>query len=371
MNRRARVLLVDDDAMARQLYAGFLGSQAYDVACAADGASALAALRARPPEVMLVDLMMPGLDGYELCRQIKAEPGLGFIPVVIITALRAEDVPARAAEAGADDFLCKPVSGVELRTRVRSMLRIKQQYEALRSLVQRRQELVQMIMHDMCSPLQVIEGCSHLMLHQGRLHEEDRADAQAIHDQSARLRRFLDQILLTARMESGRLQPHCAPTSPREALMRVVPGWSRLAEMRGLRLQVNGDPDLVRPLDADLLVRIVDNLVGNAFSFSPAGGTIFLRWQAETSEPDSALVLEVEDQGPGLADQMRQRIFDPCESLESARGAVRYHGLGLAFCRLAAEAHGGAIVAEQGARGGALFRVRLPGGPAECPPADG
>jgi len=131
MNHDATILIVDDNTGARETFRGLLGGLGYNLGLACDGAEALDQIEALTPDLILLDVMMPKLDGFEVCQRLKTEPRWRHIPVILITALDSTEALVRGLEAGADDFLTKPVNGLELRARVRSMLRIKAQYDAL------------------------------------------------------------------------------------------------------------------------------------------------------------------------------------------------------------------------------------------------
>src|SRR5713226_1222606 len=132
----AVVLVVDDGVANRELVQAYLAGLDCDVRVAEDGSSALAQIKAEPPDLVLLDVQMPGMDGYEVCRRIKAGPRGRLLPVVMITALNQTDDRVRALEAGADDFMSKPLERVELVARVRSALRLKALYNTLDSAEQ-------------------------------------------------------------------------------------------------------------------------------------------------------------------------------------------------------------------------------------------
>lgn len=129
----ARILVVDDQPLNIRLMEAKLGGEYYDVRGAGDGADALAAMAAEPPDLVVLDIMMPGMDGFEVCRRVKADPALQHVPVIMVTALNAPEERVRGLEAGADDFLTRPVDDIALFARIRSLLRWKQTHDELRS----------------------------------------------------------------------------------------------------------------------------------------------------------------------------------------------------------------------------------------------
>jgi DNA-binding response OmpR family regulator len=132
MNPRPSILVVDDDQSARDTVEALLHADGYDLSFAASGAEALDAVGARPVDVVLCDVMMPGMDGFEVCRRIKVHVEWRLIPIVLVTALDGQDDLVRGIESGADDFLSKPLERAVLRARVRAMLRVRALYEEAR-----------------------------------------------------------------------------------------------------------------------------------------------------------------------------------------------------------------------------------------------
>jgi putative two-component system response regulator len=128
-----RVFVTDDNTASLAFVNRVLGRRGFEVSGATDGAAALAAIRRDPPDVVLLDVLMPGLDGYEVCRRLKADPVTRLIPVVLVTGLQDRDSRIAGLEAGADDFLTKPVDGHELVARVTSLVRLKRYTDALDS----------------------------------------------------------------------------------------------------------------------------------------------------------------------------------------------------------------------------------------------
>lgn len=133
MTRTPRVLVVDDDPAALQTTQAQLLPEGYEVTLAAGGAAALEHLAREPGDLVICDLMMPGLDGYEVARAFKADPEWFYVPIILLTALDGRDAVVRGVEAGADELVTKPTEGAVLRARARSMLRVRHTYKVLRA----------------------------------------------------------------------------------------------------------------------------------------------------------------------------------------------------------------------------------------------
>jgi len=133
MTRAPRVLVIDDDPAALQITRIQLQPEGYELALVNSGVAALDRLSDEPPDLVICDLMMPELDGYAVSRALKADPEWRYVPIILLTALDARDAIVQGLEAGADEFVSKPVEGAVLRARARSMLRVRRTYEQLRA----------------------------------------------------------------------------------------------------------------------------------------------------------------------------------------------------------------------------------------------
>lgn len=131
VNHKARILVADDDWMNREVLEAHLTEAGYDVSVVHSGEKALAAVQEQPPDLVLLDVRMPGMSGYDVCQQMKAEPLTQRVCVMMVTALNRDEDMQQAIQAGADDFISKPISSLILLTRVRNLLRLKQSQDAL------------------------------------------------------------------------------------------------------------------------------------------------------------------------------------------------------------------------------------------------
>lgn len=359
MSTPARLLVVDDDPSARDTIAALLEREGHELQFADSGTAALALLEKELPDAILSDAMMPGLDGFELCRRIKTNPRLKHIPFVLVTALDSKRDLARGLEAGAEDFVPKPANGIELRARVRAMLRLKAQHDEISSLMQLRQDLVNMVVHDMRSPLGVILGSSELLMRRCASEPETVRGLERIARQASGLNKFLNDMLLMAKLEEGRSALSRSSQDVRPLVAEVEASHRLLAEGRGISLSVDV-PAAPRAVEVDgaLFQRVLDNLLSNALKFSSPGDTVRVVLEyPETGRP--GLRLRVLDQGPGIPAEQREKIFGKFEVLLARRQGIAQVGLGLAFCRMVAEAHGGRVYVEPNAPRGSVFTLEI------------
>lgn len=360
---RPRVLVADDNGDMRDYVARLLSEQ-FDVEAVGDGASALAAVHERRPDVIVTDVMMPELDGFELLRALKDDPFTQLIPVILLSARAGEEATLEGIGAGADDYLVKPFSARELITRVESQLqRASAQIYAREQLIEAnriKDEFLATLSHELRTPLNAILGWAHLLkasaLRPGMLER-----ALSSIDRNARAQaQLVDDLLDVSRVISGKLAIKREPVNLRaiisEAVDAVRPGVTEKAIR--LRMDVATDADIIIDGDADRLRQVVWNLIANAVKFTPSGGDV----EVTVKRAGEAIEISVRDSGMGIARDFLPYVFERFRQGDSAPS--RRHGglgLGLAIVRHLVEAHGGTVsAASEGPGTGALFVVRLP-----------
>lgn len=370
---RQTVLVVDDNLQNRLVVEGHLAAAGYEVLLAESGAEAIQALQDRAPDLVLLDVLMPGMDGFETCRQIKALPRGGDTPVVFLTALLDLGSHRKALDSGADDFLTKPVNRTELLIRVRSLLWIRRlrdelaegyhlirsQRDALLHAQRQKEELSTLIVHDLKGPLTAIYALLGLALRDPALTPGTRDSLGEAANASLALHRMILNLLDISRSEDGRLVPRCEELELAGVVTQVSALFAGAAEAAGLKLLTEVRSPGKVFADRDLILRLVENLVENAIKYSPANSVIQIEVLAVA---DATVQLRVRDQGRGIPVVHRQSIFEKYFQIEphSAPQMRASRGLGLAFCRLAAEAHGGQIWVEPNEPTGSLFCVQFP-----------
>ena len=205
MESKAKILIVDDTPSARQMNAAILSKDGYEIEFANDAADCLQKLGTFKADVILSDIMMPGMNGFELCRVVKDDARYRHLPIILISSLDQKEDLVHGLESGADEFLQKPAHPAELRARVRTMLRIKKQYDELQEALKLRDDIAHTIVHDMRSPLNVILGTADL-LSQGIGGEGKRAGGlDRIKKQARRLNSLANDLLMISKIENGRM----------------------------------------------------------------------------------------------------------------------------------------------------------------------
>jgi len=374
---RQKVLIVDDEERNIKLLNAYLMTNQYEIVEASNGEEALRMVNDFNPDLVLLDAMMPGIDGFEVCKRLKTDEITKMIPVVMVTALREKEYRIKALEAGADDFLTKPVDRTELLVRVKSLLRIKsyhdqllhsyqeiaQKNEKLKELEGVREGLTHMIIHDLNNPLTVILGNLELIKFDNENLSETQLDMmERCLNYSVDIRQLIQSILDVYRMEEGKLQPVKELTNVTEMLTDLTGQFIARAKMDQISLifSNSGEVPSVR-IDPSLIKRVIANLLSNAIRHSPEGEEIKVT-TGFLAEKNS-IAFSVKDNGNGLAPKYHQRVFDKFEQVELKNSGVTVGtgGLGLAFCKMAVEAHGGKIwVESDGNAKGCTFKFMIP-----------
>ncbi|HVK82849.1 MAG TPA: hybrid sensor histidine kinase/response regulator [Kofleriaceae bacterium] len=353
-----RVLVVDDSPQNRMVAVGHLEAAGYEVDAVETGEEALAYLGGTRTDLIVLDVLMPGIGGFETCRRVKAMPQATGVPVLFLTALGDREATQPALDAGGDDLLAKPFNRAELLLRVRALIRQRRQAEELaahneklRKLEHDKRRITQLIVHDLKGP------ATALLANAALLRDAHLAPALAeivddIVIATGTLDRTVRNLLDLSRAEDVGLDVHLEPLDLGQIAADVASSLRGFGKLNQVRIELAVEATKLIG-DRELIRRMLQNLVHNAVRHSPRNSEV----RVTTRLDGGAVMMRVEDQGPGVDEQEVEKIFDAYVSRDRPGGG---HGLGLVFCRLAAEAHGGRIWVEPGEPLGSAFCVRLP-----------
>lgn len=350
----ARILVVDDSADAGEVLALRLERDGYTVARVTDGGAALSAIAAQRFDIVLLDVRMPGLSGFDVLTRIRRSRGLLDLPVVMLSGLDDTADVVRALAMGANDYLVKPLDFGLVRARIQTQLvghRLKELNDKLLGIAS----------HDLKKPLLVMQDIVQSLRSEHPLGSSVDAGMQEslafLADSVAYMRRLVEASLDLRAIEVGQLKLNRSAIAV-AALVRAAHARNRAyAEQKriALELELSADADLT--VDEMRIAQVLDNLIGNAIKFSPAGATARVRTRREGGE----IAIEISDNGPGVAHIDPSDLFtEYAARANSPTGTEDSTGLGLAFCKELVELHGGRIGASNNAAGGATFWIRLP-----------
>jgi signal transduction histidine kinase len=346
------VLIVDDFPDTLALYEAVLAEDGHRVRTAPGGAEALRVVDEREPELVLLDVSMPGLDGVEVLRRLRARRG-GGPAVLMLTAARREPHAIEAGlKEGADAYLTKPIDSRELLARVRAAL---ETFRLKKMLEGQRRDHIAMLVHDLRHPLSSLGLIAEVLESEDMSPGDRRAAVAQIRGMCTEMSRLVDGVLAASRLEAGVFSVEPSNVKVGAIIEPLLKVFTPVATRRRITIVFDGSLELEVRADAQKLRQALDNLVANALKFTPRGGRVIVRvWR----EADAA-VFEIADSGPGVAPAEREGIFDRYR--QGSRGrAAGGAGLGLAIARGIAEAHHGSIAVESGELGGAAFRIVIP-----------
>jgi two-component system sensor histidine kinase/response regulator len=359
------ILVVDDQEVNRQLLHDMLELDGHHVLEADNGLTALGLAAEHDPDAILLDVTMPGLDGFEVCRRLRAAPRTSATPVLLITALVQREHRLQGMAAGANDYLVKPIDRSEVTLRVRNAVRMRvmhralqHQFTELQRMERLRDDLVSMVAHDLRSPLTGLRG--YLELLQEELRDQLSPSLGGMLSEAVRA---VDQLngMIGDMLDVSRMEVDALPLERRLADLRGLAAAAVAAlgpppSFHRISITITGEPTEVR-CDVSLVRRVIVNLLANAVRFSPAGSTVEISVAAE----EGGGTVRVRDHGPGIPAAEQQRIFEKFTQLRDSRAArARSTGLGLTFCRMVVDRHGGRIGVSSTVGAGSEFWFWLP-----------
>jgi signal transduction histidine kinase len=366
-----RILVVDDVYDNLLLIENILDDERYSIELASDGKSALAAIDREPPDLILLDVMMPEMHGYEVTRRIRDNEKLSYIPILLVTA-HDQSSAVEGLDAGADDFIRKPFDTDELLARVRSLLRLKHSIDKQEEMLRQREDFVSRLTHDLRIPLVAANRMLYLFYQETYCPlSDDMKDAiQVVSRSNENLLQMVNTLLEVYRHEAGQKKLTLVTCNVQQICNEVIQELLPLAEEKGLSITLTVAPEATTdsgsvPILGDQLElrRVFSNLIGNAIKFTDRG-QIQVQVMKQSTAPTAAprpvnewVAIAVQDTGAGIAPDDQSVIF---ERFRQGRNRRADSGLGLYLSRRIVEAHNGTISLESTFGQGSTFTVYLP-----------
>jgi len=350
-----RLLIVDDSETNRDMLARRLERRGYLLATAAHGQEALEMIADTHFDLILLDVMMPGMSGLDVLKCLRGRAGLNELPVIMATARdRSEDI-VEALNLGANDYVTKPIDFPVLLARIQTQISLKR-------LSDTKDEFLRIASHDLKNPLTAIQGAVAILELNLPPGEADLGRPQGmlslIRRRTAQMQRIISDFLDFDAMEGGRLVLEPAATDLNDIARRIVEENWESGHRKGIELSSELSEEL--PCikgDIPRLEQVIQNLVGNAIKFGDAGASV----RVATRSDKGRAVLEVRDTGPGLSEEDMKRLFVKYARLKNKpTGGEKSSGLGLYICKQIIELHGGEIGARSNPDRGATFWVSFP-----------
>lgn len=372
LNRTPRILMIDDDPFSYEMVEAQLFQDGYELLFRNNGLDAVDQVSTLHPDLILLDLMMPGISGIEVCQQIKSTPQLEHIPIIVFSASGGNESVTAGFEAGADEFLTKPVSRAQLRARIRSMLRLKNQYNTLQQTLQRSEAFSRILIHDMRNPLSGIVLYAQLLQKRGELSTEQQQCLRSIYEESQRLRILLDQMQLFNKLQQGQHKLRRRLTDLRAIFGEVAAKQKPRLEAQKIALVTHILPSPMPSVSIDrtLVHHLLEILLSIAARFTPAEAQItvdinaFLAMETEVTADEQSgypmLQLTISDQGPALPPDVLADLYHYTEEWDVVVPERPKIGVSLALCKMIAEIHEGQLEVTNNEPAGVNFTLVLP-----------
>ena len=379
MDTANKILIVDDTRENIALLSSMLENKDYDLSAASNGELAIKISKHFKPDLILLDIMMPGIDGFETCRQLKKIPVTQDIPIIFISAkVEMEDI-LLGFEVGGVDYITKPFVKEEVLARIKSQLHIQNLHQELKSAhkisiaaSQAKNEFLGKMSHELRTPMHGIISYAQLGIsrNQELTPEKNLRFFTNIKDSADRLLLLLNDLLDLQKIESGKMDMHFLPYSIYHIAQQCI--IEQEARLNELNIQVCLSSDSYKDIivcDPERINQVISNLLSNAIKYSSSGNTIdinvyledIINEQGETEKVNS---LSIKDQGIGIPEHELSKIFNPFTQSSNSVKTVKSTGLGLSICKQIIEAHKGKIWAEnvtqQTIVHGAIFKFYIP-----------
>jgi len=378
-----RILFADDNSDMRSYVTRLLREQGWIVDAVADGRTALETARAELPDLVLADVMMPGLDGFQLLRALREEGPTSSIPVILLSARAGEESRVEGLRVGADDYLVKPFSAPELVARVAAKLdgarklrddrRQAEERERLLAEVENanrsKSDFLAAMSHELRTPLNAIGGHVQLLemeVH-GTLTDPQREALVRVQRNQQHLLGLINDILNFAKVEAGRVEYRIEDVSVADIVTDVLKMIEPQLKSRGLQTDVRVAPDIIVRADREKLDQILLNLLSNAAKFTGAGGRVSIHVSAaqpSAQSTEGVVLIDVTDTGIGIPADKQESIFDPFVQVHRGlKGKSQGTGLGLSISRNLARGMLGDLTVRSTEGQGSTFTLSLPAAP--------
>jgi signal transduction histidine kinase len=362
------ILVVDDTQQNVQVLTQMLRGKQYKVLAAFNGEDAIALLSRKTPDLILLDVMMPGMDGFETCREIRKESAYDDIPIIFLSALSDVDAKVKALESGGVDYITKPFQQLEVLARIELHLRLRRlelerQENVLRleKMNREKDEVLGIISHDMRNPIGGIIGISNFLRTDGPSDDKELADMLKLIESSAeRLLLLVNDLLDIALIEANSLQLTFTETDIGAYCNDVIQLHRATAKSKGVRLDlVEKMEGILAEIDVTKFSQIIGNLVSNAIKFTEEGGQV--RVEIGSSPTDSTqLQLQIIDSGMGIPKDLMPKLFEKFGAQRLGTKGEKGTGLGMPLVKRYVDLHHGSVTVDSMEKIGTTFTIRIP-----------
>lgn len=375
-NNKTKLLIVDDVAKNIQILGNILKRKDYQISYALNGKDAIAMTKMHDFDLILLDIMMPGIDGYEVCKELKSDAKTKDIPIIFLTAKAEKESVVKGFQVGAADYLTKPFNAEELIARVHTHLVIRNQQQQLMSvntlletkvaertkqledankqlstLEKAKSDFLNIISHELRTPLNGLQGLIELLEDTEKTKDQEEY-IDYLKEAADRLVKFSEIALLITSLNAEKYKLQYSPQRIKYMIEDIKEQLSQEAETKSVDLKISIDPqDMQINLDFDLVKTSLESLLDNALRYSPGESEIIIKAYFQKQKP----VIELCDHGPGFSEEIINKPFE----FFTSNDVMNSEGLGLsvAAIKLIMDAHRGKVEIKNRSEGGACVKL--------------
>jgi two-component system, sensor histidine kinase and response regulator len=354
-SKKHKILIVDDEPINIFFLEGVLSAEGFEVETASNGTDALLKVSQTWPDVILLDVMMPGMSGIEVLEKIVANPDTAHIPVIMVTAkAEAEDVQL-AMNKGAIEYIKKPLNEVEMLARLRTVIRLKEQEDKLREQLHSKEEFIHMVSHDMRAPLLSVSGLAELLLNDEK-NEEHQKVLNIIINSSNFIIEYFNKLLNWSNLGAKELILSKKRFYLAELIKSSAIIFSLRLEEKKQKLTISCDENIQLVADESYFQQIINNLLGNAIKYTPEGGFISIHVEKD----NNTILLKIKDTGMGISGITPDELFGSTfhKSTRGTKGE-KGTGVGLRICKIITDAHGFGLSYQSEPGKGTEFTIKI------------
>jgi two-component system sensor histidine kinase/response regulator len=355
----AVVLVIDDEVKNIQVVGSLLLKHGHEVIAAMSAKDALDKLANTHPDIILLDVMMPGMTGFELCRKLRENPETRDIPVLFLSAAADKNFVVEALDAGAVDYVTKPFHGPELLSRVELHANRRKTHLQLAQVIREKNRLLEIVAHDLKNPLSGIQFAATILDENPNLPDDSRSELVKSIDESAkRAFEILSGLLETSGLQEAKTTISKRPLSLLDHARRAIGNFAQHCKRKDIRIELQNQDEGISVMgESRLLMCCMENLVSNAIKFSPKGSTVTIHLHRD----GSGGVFKVTDEGPGIRDDEVHQLFGKFTRLSARPTAGESStGMGLHIVQDLVTAMDGKVAYQKGSEKGAVFLIELP-----------
>jgi len=361
---QGKILVVDDNLVNLDVLADFLDDDGYETLFATDGNSALERVPLARPDLILLDVLMPGISGFDVCKKLKEDEETRNIPIIFMTALSDVESKVRGFRLGAVDYITKPINMSEALARIRTHMTVQKLQNDLKKALLQEKELnrlksrfISIVSHEFRTPLTSISSSAQLLeCYFDRLTEEKkRVHLHKIQTQVQEMTALLDDVLFIGRSEAGRLAFNPELLNIVDFFQEIVEEFQSTCDEEHILNFISKTEREEGRFDKKLLRHILSNLLSNAIKYSPSGSVIEIGLESRPKET----IFTVRDHGIGIPEEDQERLFSSFHRAGNV-GTIQGAGLGLSIIKKCVDLHQGEIEFESEEGLGAIFTVTIP-----------